>query len=165
MSDVTSFHVSSFCPCLFFLLTHLPDEAELPFMKGCRIPQSVYLKWGEQPSRQEWRPVSKAADPQARRALSCLTCCYSNLSASAVLCSSTLWLGLMWWGQSLITWAGVAFCCVILGILVSLSAHIFPIMSLFILKQSNFQTDLCRYNPTNPCPALVTTILGLQFRF
>lgn len=29
-------------------------------------------------------PVSRTADPQARRALPCLTCCFSNLSTSAV---------------------------------------------------------------------------------
>ena len=29
-------------------------------------------------------PVSRTADPRARRALSCLTCCYYNLSTSAV---------------------------------------------------------------------------------
>lgn len=80
MSDVTSFHVSSFCPCLFWL-TCFPDEL---LYEGAESFRAYVFKMGRGAFCQECGPVSEAADPRARRVLSCLTCCYSNLSTSAV---------------------------------------------------------------------------------
>lgn len=94
MTDVTSVHVFGFHPCLFFflMLTCFPDKADLHVPKSLhgRVPNSSerIFKMRRGAFGREWRPVSKAADPLARRVLSCLTCCYSNLSTSAVPHSS-----------------------------------------------------------------------------
>lgn len=81
----------------FFMLTSFPDKAELHVWKwlhdGVQNSPECVFSFGP-----EWRPVSKAAGPQARRVLSCLTCCSSNLSTSAVPHSSALcvWAWTRW---------------------------------------------------------------------
>lgn len=92
MSDVTSFHVSSFYPCLFFMLTCFPDQARKSLYGRVQNSSERIFKRRRGAFGPEWRPVSKAAGPQARRVLSCLTCCYSDLSTSAVPHSSALWI-------------------------------------------------------------------------